>query len=256
MRLKSSWVSLLVVVVAGLIISSNLQWSFAEVSAVSARQMLAHGNERFAHDHARSPHRNESRRIETAREGQTPFATVVSCADSRVPVEIVFDRGIGDIFVVRDAGNVCGPIEIGSVEYAVEHVHTPLVVVMGHTHCGAVIAAVQGGHAHGSVETILDKVRPAVAEVRQDHPDLKGDGLVIAATRANVWHSMRDLIAGSQIIREALNKRRIEVVGAVYDVETGRVTWLGPHPREKSLLTAASDQNMQLPESGVTHDQH
>jgi carbonic anhydrase len=250
------WNAVWVIVVASLVIGSSLQQAGAEVSAVSARQMLARGNERFSHDRARSPHRNEARRIETAKEGQTPFATVVSCADSRVPVEIVFDRGIGDIFVVRDAGNVCGPIEIGSVEYAVEHVHTRLVVVMGHTHCGAVIAAVQGGHAHGSVETILDKVRPAVAEVRQDHPDLKGDGLVIAATRANVRRSMRDLITGSQIIREALGKRQIQVIGAVYGVETGRVTWLGPHPRERNLLTAASDQNMQLPESGVTHDQH
>lgn len=253
MRLKRSWGSLLVTVVAGLIISSSL--SFAEVSAASAQQLLARGNQRYVHDHMRGPHRNATRRVETARQGQTPFATVVSCADSRVPVEIIFDRGIGDLFVVRDAGNVCGPIEIGSVEYAVQHVHTPLVVVMGHTHCGAVIAAVQGGHAHGSIEAVLDKVRPAVAEVRTAHPDLKGEGLQAAATEANVWQSINDLVTSSQIVREALGKHEIAVVGALYDVTTGKVTWLGSHPRQKELLSNSSD-NTQSSETGAAHDKH
>ena len=110
------------------------------MNAISALQLLTEGNARFAAGRMIHPHTDADRRAEVAREGQHPFATVLTCADSRVPAEIVFDRGIGDIFVVCVAGNVVGPSELGSVEYAVDHLATPVVLVLGHSLCGAVQA--------------------------------------------------------------------------------------------------------------------
>jgi carbonic anhydrase len=227
------------VVVVLAVLGLALHHASAEVSSGSAQQALAAGNARFVTEQARDPHRSAWRRLETAREGQTPFVTIVSCSDSRVPAELIFDCGVGDLFVVRDAGNVCGPLELGSVEYAVEHVHTPLVVVMGHTRCGAVIAAVQGGHAHGSIETILDLIRPAVAQVRKEHPNLADEALVTEVAKANVWQTIQTLITGSPIVPQALREHHVAVVGALYDVASGEVTWLGAHPRQQELVGAA-----------------
>ena len=131
----------------------------------------------------------ERRSVKETASGQHPIAVVIGCSDSRVPPEIVFDQGIGDVFVVRVAGNVCDAHEIGSAEYALEHLGVPLLVVLGHTSCGAVTAAVVGGEVPGNVRSLLESIQPAVVKAQHEHPDLRGKDLVAAAIEANVWNS-------------------------------------------------------------------
>lgn len=131
----------------------------------AALRLLLEGNQRFIQGTVRHPHQTAERRKETSA-GQAPFAVVLTCADSRLSPEIVFDQGLGDLFVVRNAGNLLSDHVIGSIEYAVEHLHAPLIVVMGHTRCGAVAAAVAGGEAGGHVQSIVDSLAFVVAAAR------------------------------------------------------------------------------------------
>ena len=136
------------------------------VTAEEAIRSLTKGNARFAEGKSTHPNADSARRTETAQSGQRPLATVLACANSRSPVEIVFDRGIGDLFVVRVAGNVCGVDEQGSIEYGVEKLGTPLVLVLGHSDCGAVSAAVSGAELHGSIKRLVGKIVPAVVDAQ------------------------------------------------------------------------------------------
>ena len=182
------------------------------------------------------PNQNTKRRVDTAVKGQHPFAVVLSCADSRVPVEVLFDRGIGDIFVVRDAGNIATITDIGSIEYAVDHLETPLVVVLGHSKCGAVTAAVEGGEAPPNIKAIVDFIAPAVATAKNAAPDKSGEALVPAAITANVWQSMSDIYKDSPMMREKVKEGKIKLLGATYDIKTGKVNWMGPHPQQSQLV--------------------
>jgi carbonic anhydrase len=156
-----------------------------------------------------------------------------------VPVELLFDQGIGDIFVIRVAGNVCGEHQIGSIEYGVDHLETPVVVVLGHTHCGAVTAAVTEAELHGSIPKLVEHVRPAVAKARSDNPDLLGEELVAAAIEANVWQCIKDLLKLSPAVCHRVKDGKLKVVGAIYDIEGGSVNWIGIHPEQDRLLTQA-----------------
>lgn len=212
-----------------------------EESAITSQQamlFLKEGNARYASWKAESPNVSAARLAETAAQGQHPFVTVLACSDSRVPVERIFDRGIGDIFVIRVAGNVCGADEAGSMEYAVEHFETPLLVVLGHTNCGAVRAAVAGAEAHGNVRALLDKIGPAVASARRKNPGMADKDLVCEAVVANVWQSIADIYKTSPVLREKARSGKLSVVGAVYDIADGRVNWLGAHPDHEKLLSA------------------
>ena len=131
-------------------------------SSDTAKQLLIEGNARFISGKTLSKDLSSTRRIDLMKNGQHPFAVIVSCSDSRVPPELLLDQALGDLFVIRVAGNVITPVELGSVEYAVEHLKAPLVVVLGHEGCGAVTAAVQGGEIPGSISAITDKIKPAV----------------------------------------------------------------------------------------------
>lgn len=198
--------------------------------------MLKASNEQYVEGKTLIPHVSQARREETASKGQHPLVTFLSCSDSRVPVEMIFDQGIGDVFVVRDAGNVCGSNEIGSIEYGVEHLGTPLLVVMGHSKCGAVTAAVTRAAVGGSIPVIIEHILPAVAATRQAYPTVDISGLVPEVIKANVWQSIADLYQRSAIVRELVEQKKLKVVGAIYDIESGRVQWLGTHPKEKELL--------------------
>lgn len=200
---------------------------------------LAAGNKRFATGQARHPHADPARRADVAAHGQHPIAAVVACSDSRVPVELVLDQGIGDLFVIRVAGNVCATDETGSIEYAVEHLQTPLVVVMGHSQCGAVTAVVQHAHEHGNIARLVARIEPAVEQVCNDHPELKEAALLDECIRANVWHGIEDLFMHSPDVAERVEGGTLQIVGAVYDLASGRVTWLGSHPRQAEWLAAA-----------------
>lgn len=201
---------------------------------------LQRGNARFADNKPLHPHHDPRWRHDTAVHGQHPWATVVSCSDSRVPVEMIFDAGLGDLFVVRVAGNVVEAHESGSVEYAVEHLHTPLVVIIGHEHCGAVDAVVQGGVGHGDMPHLVDHIAPVVARLRNEKPGLSKDALLHAAVRQNAIHSMNDLISRSEIVREAMAAGKLTVRCGVYDIDTARIDWVEDAPRSSALGGASA----------------
>jgi carbonic anhydrase len=148
--------------------------------------------------------------------GQSPFAVILGCADSCVPPEVFCDQGLGDLFVVRNAGNVVDEVVLGSLEYGVEHLGAPLVVVLGHTQCGAVTAAVQGGHAAGHIGSIVDRRQPAVAAASRQAGDA-----VLNAIRANVQQAVAALQACQPILAEAVKLGQLKIVGGLYHLDTG-----------------------------------
>lgn len=199
--------------------------------------LLKEGNNRFAAGKPQYPHQDATRRTDVAK-GQEPFATVLACSDSRDPVELIFDRGVGDIFVVRVAGNIAGSSELATIEYGVGHLNTPLLVVMGHSKCGAVTAVAKGAELHGHLHVLAEKIRPAVEKTKAGTPE--ADELVPRSIQANVWQAIEDVIKDSGEVREKLAAGKLSILGAVYDLESGKVTWLGQHPAEDSLVALAS----------------
>ena len=183
-------------------------------SAADAMDLMQKENAEYAAQTAPSGDISAERRVDTAENGQHPYAVVITCSDSRVPAEHIFDAGIGELFVIRTAGNVIGEFELGSVEYGAEHLHAPLVLVLGHTHCGAVDAALNGG-AHGSIKAITDEISAALPEgcdARQ-------------AEILNVENSIAR-IRESEIMQELEASGVVEICGAIYDIETGLVDFL------------------------------
>lgn len=206
--------------------------------AISAREALAllkEGNARFVCSQTEGPNRAKEQRRLTASQGQRPFVTIISCSDSRVPLSVIFDRGIGDIFTVRVAGNVCGPSEIGSTEYAVEHLKTPLVVILGHTKCGAITAVANGDEVSGYLLDLAKRIIPAVEKARNEAHDLTGDELLTECAIQNVKCQMESLVRDSDAIRRFLKAGTVELIGALYDVEHGDVTWLGGHRQLRAM---------------------
>ncbi len=200
---------------------------------------LEKGNSRFVSGTAQHPRSDEMRREETA-SGQRPFATILTCSDSRLPVERIFDQGIGDLFVIRVAGNVAGVSEIATAEYGVGHLNTPLMVVMGHKECGAVAAAAKGAEVHGALPHLLSHIKPAIESVKQKNGQLKDEAFLAAAVVANVRRTMEELLQTSETIQEKVEKQELLLIGAVYDIESGQVEWLGPHPEQSGILAESS----------------
>ena len=197
--------------------------SEARQSGPTADTVLAElntGNEHHASKRYEHPHETAARQRELAG-GQHPHAAVLACADSRVPPEIVFDQGLGDLFVIRVAGNVAGDDELASIEYAAEHLDVPLVVVLGHQKCGGVTAAVQGGEAAGHLPVLVKLIRPAVEKTK----DMPGDH-VANAVRANVELVVAQLASSQPVLKELVEKGKLRIVGGVYSLDTGRVDWL------------------------------
>lgn len=189
-------------------------------AAASVLDELKAGNQRYISGQFIHPHESLSRRQELAA-GQQPHAIFLTCADSRVAPEIVFDQGLGDLFDVRVAGNVAGDDEIASMEYAAEHLHTPLIVVMGHQKCGAVSAAVEGGARDGHLPALMKAIQPAVNQAKS----MKGD-LVENAVQINVENIVAQLRASKPILAELVEHGKLQIVGAVYSLDTGKVSWL------------------------------
>jgi carbonic anhydrase len=212
----------------------------AQVASGAAMRLLQEGNLRYVAGKSIHPNTNPARREATVKDGQHPIASILSCSDSRVPVETVFDQGIGDIFVIRVAGNVCNVDEAGSIEYGAEHLGTPLLIVLGHTQCGAVTAVATNAELHGNIVPLVAGIRPAVAKAQKEHPDLHGNDLVPAAIEANVWQAIDDLFKNSPIVRTRVKEGKLKVIGAEYDLETGKIRWLGEHPQINRLMNYAS----------------
>ncbi|TGE33286.1 carbonic anhydrase [Desulfosporosinus sp. Sb-LF] len=183
-----------------------------------AQQLLVEGNRRFTSGTPLSKDFSYTRRSDLMKNGQHPFAIIVSCSDSRVPPELLFDQALGDLFVVRVAGNVVTPVELGSIEYAVEHLKAPLVVVLGHEECGAVTAAVQGGETHGSIAAIIEKLKPAVNEARAT--GATGKELIEKSTDLNIQDALTD-ISRSPIVKEGMEAKQVKVIGMKYDLDEG-----------------------------------
>jgi carbonic anhydrase len=199
------------------------------ISAREALERLREGNRRFVSG-VRSGNvlASHTRRNELAAAGQEPFAIILGCSDSRVPAEIVFDQGLGDLFVIRVAGNIVASSQIGSVEFAAERFETPLVVVLGHTRCGAVLATLEElrrprENQSRNLRSIVGRIRPSVevllaTELRNDP-----DALVRHAIRTNVRASANQLRHGSEVLEQLIQGGRLLVVGAEYSLETGTV---------------------------------
>ena len=192
---------------------------------IQALQRLEAGNDRFASGHARFPTVQKEVLAELAK-GQEPFATILGCSDSRVPPELVFDAGFGELFVVRVAGNVLGPSILGTLQYAATHLHTPLFVVMGHEGCGAVKAAIAAkfhGATHKSrIEVLLENILPALDDL---DPTQQPDALLRSAVEANVRYTVRQILNTDEA-KARLASGDMKLVGAVYDLESGRVRFL------------------------------
>ena len=205
-------------------------WDPSSTSPEQALQRLAAGNRRFRDKNATSAARAWS--PGQAEEAQRPFAVVLGCSDSRTPVEILFDEGFGDLFVVRIAGNIVAPSVVGSIEFAVSQFGTRLVVVMGHTRCGAIAATVKAietglGPESKNVRSITDRIAPHIQGlVRPGDPE----GIIREAVRANVRASADHLRHGSRLIEELVVAGRVAVVSAEYELETGAVHFLDGVP--------------------------
>ena len=195
---------------------------------MDALQRLKQGNARFAAGSSDRDPLISSRKRSEAVDGQQPFAVILGCSDSRVPVEMVFDQDLGDLFVIRVAGHVVAPSQIGSVEYAAAKFGTNLVVVLGHSRCGAVRAAVEelqrpSADQSPHLKAIVDRIRPAVGKIVSENPGDDTNALVNKAVRANIRHAVEALLHGSEIVESRIRNDGLRVVGAEYSLETGLV---------------------------------
>jgi carbonic anhydrase len=200
------------------------------VTAREALASLVEGNRRFVSERTGEGSTGQARRRELA-SGQEPFAIVLGCSDSRVPAEIVFDQGLGDLFVIRVAGNIVAPSQVGSVEFAAERFGTRLVVVLGHSSCGAVLATVEqlGRSAESrsrNLRSIVDRIRPCVEPLLATDLRQRPEALVAEAVRANIRLAASQLRHGSEVLEELIQRNGLLVVGAEYSLETGHVEFL------------------------------
>jgi carbonic anhydrase len=205
------------------------------LDALEALARLREGNLRFVTDRTETPALSNAARRVALVAGQEPFAIILGCSDSRVPAELVFDQGFGDLFVIRVAGNVVAPSQVGSVEFAAARFGTRLVVVMGHSQCGAVIATLeelQGrpGHHSKNLRSIVDRVRPSVESVLAGGGAEDPEALVRHAVRANVRASVDHLRHGSELLEQLIRDTGLRVVGAEYSLETGVVDFFDHVP--------------------------
>jgi carbonic anhydrase len=198
------------------------------IPADEALSRLREGNRRFVHD-LKSPHQflNQVRRAELPKV-QEPFAIILGCSDARVPAEIIFDQGLGDLFVIRVAGNIVAPSQVGSVEFAAARFGTRLVVVLGHSYCGAVTATLEALRDPGAVQSqnlrsIVDRVRPSVTSVLENGATRPDDQIFRRAVRANIRASANHLRSGSPLLEQLIQREGLLVVGAEYSLETGMV---------------------------------
>lgn len=190
------------------------------MTADAAQARLMDGNKRFVAGQSLHPNQTRQDR-ESVAKSQAPFAVILSCSDSRVPPELVFDAGLGSLFVIRVAGNVVDDVTLGSIEYAVEHLGVPLVMVLGHERCGAVTAATQSGEPDAHIKSLVNAIKPAVETVKGQPGDP-----VDNAVAANVRLVVRQLSASRDILGKHLDEHKLTIIGARYDLDTGVVELL------------------------------
>jgi carbonic anhydrase len=211
--------NLVILAVVASFVMTSFTYSFAG-SGNEAQDRLMEGNKRFMTGNLSTKDIGQGRRQELSK-GQHPFATVLSCSDSRVPPEIIFDQGLGDIFIVRVAGNVVDPITLGSVEYGVEHLHTPLLIILGHEQCGAVKAALETkGEPEGNIGAILKKIMPAVEDAKKANKDK--EATLELAIKNNIRNAYSEIMK-SKVVSELVHKDKVKVIAGEYLFGIGKV---------------------------------
>ncbi|MBW4553196.1 MAG: carbonic anhydrase [Aphanocapsa sp. GSE-SYN-MK-11-07L] len=188
------------------------------VSSDEALKLILEGNQRFVEDRRQTPNQSRLRLQETA-VAQYPFASILGCADSRVPAEIVFDQGLGDLFVVRVAGNVASQTAIGSLEFASAVLGSQLIMVLGHKKCGAVSAAIKGDPLPGRIGIFVEEIKPAVEKVKFKTGDIQENAVI-----ANVQYQATALAERSTILSGLIKEGKLRIVGGTYDLQTGQAT--------------------------------
>lgn len=187
-----------------------------------AMQMLVEGNKRFMTGKTEKQDISDAKREDLFKNGQTPFVSVVSCSDSRVPPELVFDQGLGDVFVVRAAGNVLDPLGMGSIEFSIAVLKSPLIVVMGHEDCGAIHATVGGVEGSYNIATLAGLIQPAVTSVRKLMPDASSRDIYEPVTDENVKQVVAQL-KENEMLKKFIAEKKLKVVGGKYRQATGQV---------------------------------
>lgn len=187
------------------------------VSAETALNKLLEGNDRFVKGLSQNPNNSSSVRSSLTA-GQNPIAVVVACSDSRVPPELIFDQGLGDIFVIRNAGNVISPDVLGTAEYAIKHLNPKLVMVLGHEDCGAVKASLEDKAPEGNIACLTNAIKPAVEKAKHQQGDLLNNSIM-----ENIRQSADEIANLSPVIKESMLNDGVKVVGAYYDLHTGKV---------------------------------
>ena len=183
-----------------------------------ALQMLVEGNERFVKRKTKNSTNRDITRIRAVSQNQYPFASILSCSDSRVPAEIIFDQGFGDLFMCRVAGNIATPEEVGSLEFGTAVLGSKIVMVMGHTRCGAVSAAIKGGEFPGQIGSLIEAIQPALKTA-----NTSSNNQVEEAVKANVLYQVQKL-KKSPVVSQLIQQKKLNVVGSYYDLDTGAVT--------------------------------
>ena len=201
------------------IIMASASEEAGSITPELALQQLMEGNLRYAQGNASHPHQSPERRAELI-SGQQPFAVILGCSDSRIPPELIFDQGLGDVFVIRTAGEVVDNASLASIEYAVEHLDVPLVVVLGHDSCGAVTAAVQGGETEGHLGSLMDFIRPAVEQAREAG---EGSDLLNGSIDNNVFNIVEALKSSQPVLSEKVEAGELMILGARYRLDSGLV---------------------------------
>lgn len=206
-----------------------------------AFRQLSAGNVRYITGKPEHPHLDHNRRIETAAAGQKPIATVIAAADARVPVELIFDQGVGDLYVIRVAGIVPDSSMLASVDYAINHLKSPLLVVMGHSDCDVVEAAVEGTRPAGRFGKLVERVGPVVDRAKQAFPQAKGDDLLDKCIKANVQNTIETVLTEVAGVQKLAQEGKLKILGAFYDLDSGRVAWL-PGPGRADATTPETDR--------------
>lgn len=199
------------------------------IAAADALQRLREGNARFVANLGKS--RGLSRSFELSPDVQTPFAIILGCSDARVPAEIIFDQGLGDLFVIRVAGNIVAPSQIGSIEFSAEAHKARLVVVLGHSQCGAINATIDQllqpqGQQSRNLQSIVDRVRPSVEVLMDTDVARDRSELVRRSVRNNIRMSVNQLRHGSSMLERMISEEGLRIVGAEYSLETGQVSFM------------------------------
>jgi len=197
------------------------------MSTSVAIKRLIDGNHRFVSGQLTHPHLEISRRIGTARDGQKPFAAVLGCIDSRVPVETLFDQGIGDLVVIRNSGNIVDDTVLSTMELVVEWFDLPLIVVLGHTDCQTVKAAVHDHQYEGRRNTVIDRVRHFAGVTKQIHPEKPHHDLYTETAKLNLMNSAQVLLRESEFLRDLVQKGNLRIETGLYHLDSGKVEWMG-----------------------------